>query len=226
MNLGPDLWILRQPQKVPLFGNIGRCMTVIRLRDSSIILISPVPMSDAEAEKIRLFGKVRYLVSPNGLHHLHLGSAKERFPEAEIWGPLRTAKKRRDLNFTGLLSEEVRPPWADEVAMVRVKAAASSVGEEFLFFHPKSGTLVMTDFMFNVHQPGGWLARTMMGFNKALGRFTMTRMGKMVFKRHDEVQRALQRISDWKPENAVMAHGEPVVGQAHQKIRESFTWAM
>lgn len=200
-------------------------MTVIRLRDSSIMLISPVPMSDEEAEKIRLFGTVRYLVSPNGLHHLHLSSALEKFPEAEIWGPLRTAQKRKDLSFKGLLSEEVRAPWADEVTMVRVTATAASVGEEFLFFHPKSSTLVMTDFMFNVRAPGGWLARQMMSLNNALGRFTMTRMGKMVFKKRGEILRALERIAAWRPENAVVAHGEPVVGQAHRKIHESFTWA-
>lgn len=187
------------------------------------MLVSPIPLNDDEAAKISLLGKVKWLISPNGMHHLHLKTAKARFPDAEIWGPLMSSQKQKSVSFTGLLSEVVPAPWVSEVPMLKV-TAASSVGEEFLFFHPPSSTLVMTDLMFNIKEPGGWLARQMMKLNGALGLFTMTRMGKIVFGKRDQVVRAIEKIREWSPQNAVMAHGEPILGGATQRILDSFAW--
>lgn len=198
-------------------------MTIVRTGNSNLALISPVPMTEAEVRQLNDLGEVRWLISPNGLHHLHLGTVQKIFPRAEIWGPEKSRHKRGDLFFTGVLSEEHAVPWSADLELVCVKAGPS-LGEEFLFFHPESRTLVMTDFMFNIREPGGWLARTMMTLNGAMGKFTMTRLGKMVFKDRSQIRRALEKIREWDPRIAVMAHGEPVDERARERIMDSFTW--
>ena len=44
---------------------------------------------------------VAHLVSPNKLHHLYLAEWKSAYPEAKLWGPELTIRRRRDLSFAG-----------------------------------------------------------------------------------------------------------------------------
>lgn len=45
----------------------------IRLNDNSLFIISPIQLTSDICNKINALGEVKYLVSPNHLHHLHLG---------------------------------------------------------------------------------------------------------------------------------------------------------
>ena len=70
-------------------------MTVIRLADGSLMLHSPVQCNDETRALVEELGPVRYVVSPNKLHHFFLGRWAEACPGAEIWAPPGLRRKRR-----------------------------------------------------------------------------------------------------------------------------------
>lgn len=223
-NIGPDLWIYKQPHRVPLFGDIGRSMSVIRLKDSSLMLISPIPLSSEELAQLQMLGSVKWIVSPNGVHHRYLPWAKEKFPQAQIWGPLVTADKHPEMKFDGILSDKTMAPWSAEVAMVSIQASIKSVGEEFLFFHARSRTVVMTDLMFHLGVSDSFWRDCIWWLNGILRTFSMSRLSRIVFSNRTELKKALACIQQWDPWVAIVAHGYPVLEDANKKIQESFTW--
>src|SRR4051812_27243130 len=72
-------------------------MTVARLADHTLALISPIPIDDALSAELADLGPVSHLVAPNLLHHLHLPQARQRYSAARLLGPRGLSKKKPDL---------------------------------------------------------------------------------------------------------------------------------
>ncbi|HEY6599244.1 MAG TPA: DUF4336 domain-containing protein, partial [Pseudomonadales bacterium] len=77
--LAPDLWVARRPLRPPV-GDIGARMTVIRLRDGTLLLHSPVALDTKLHRALDELGAVRWIVGPNKAHHLFLGAYADAFP--------------------------------------------------------------------------------------------------------------------------------------------------
>ena len=71
---------------------------IVQLENGDLWIWSPVKLTAALRAEVDLLGPVRHLVSPNKLHHLYLAEWKAAFPEAQLWGPQSTIKKRPDLD--------------------------------------------------------------------------------------------------------------------------------
>jgi hypothetical protein len=61
-----------RPPMQPRYPYTHRAV-VIRLNDGSLFVLSPIEISPDIRNDIDRLGMVKYLVSPNHLHHLHLG---------------------------------------------------------------------------------------------------------------------------------------------------------
>jgi hypothetical protein len=57
-------------------------MTVIKLNDGSLWIHSPIAPNKNLLKEIDLLGKVRYLVSPNKIHYVHIFAWKKIYPDA------------------------------------------------------------------------------------------------------------------------------------------------
>jgi len=73
------IWIAEAPLR--FYGvPFGARMTVVRLADGGLLIHSPLePVPPLRAE-IDALGPVRYVVSPNKLHHLFLGGFLQAYP--------------------------------------------------------------------------------------------------------------------------------------------------
>ena len=58
---------MKQPQRF-MGLEVGTRMTVIRLRDNSLILISPLKITSDIEEELDELGEVKYLIAPNLFH--------------------------------------------------------------------------------------------------------------------------------------------------------------
>jgi hypothetical protein len=76
------LWHAQQPLK---FGPISLTtrMTVVRLRDRTLWIHSPISPTRVLIEELRSFGRVSYVVAPNKSHHLFFLEFLNAFPAAE-----------------------------------------------------------------------------------------------------------------------------------------------
>jgi hypothetical protein len=69
-----NLWTVDYELRLPMGVPFPTRMSVVRLADGSLTLISPVPIDDALAA----VGPVSHLLAPSALHHFYLAAAKGR----------------------------------------------------------------------------------------------------------------------------------------------------
>ena len=82
--LAPDLWVATRP--LPLVvGDIGTRMTVIRLRDGSLFLHSPVKLDAETRAALDAIGPVRAVVAPSLVHHFYVGDYGTAYPQATLY---------------------------------------------------------------------------------------------------------------------------------------------
>jgi len=113
------LWTADHELRLPMGVPFPTRMTVVRLTDGSLALISPIPIDDGLAGELAALGPVRHLIAPNLVHHLHLAPAKMRYPAARVLGPAGLAAKKPGITFV--------PPTIDALAPFQGSLAATLI---------------------------------------------------------------------------------------------------
>lgn len=211
------LWVAEGALKAPGGMKMTIRSTVIQLDANNLMIISPIEPTAKLIQDISDIGLVKYIIAPNCMHHLFVNKFAANFPEAEIWGPADLHAKRNDIQFHGVLDAGEVMPWDRYADMHSIKARAP-LFEEFVFFHPKSRTVIVTDMMFNFHHFDNWLMVLIAKLNGGYNRLGMTRLGKMYFNSPESLKAGARRILDWKPENLIVAHGDIIQGGALPKL--------
>lgn len=218
-----DLWIAEGPT-VSFFGfPYPTRMAVIRLGNGELFVWSPIALTEQLKREVDALGTVRYLISPNKLHHLFLPEWKKAYPVARLYASPGLAKKRRDIAFDAELGDAPAPEWASEIDQVMLKGSWALT--EIAFFHRKSGTAIFNDIIQNF--PPGWLK----GWRGLLARLDgiaaphpgAPREWRATFNRR-EARESLRRILDWPIEHVVIAHGELPKSDGANFVKTSLAW--
>jgi len=189
--------------------------TIIRLSDGTLWVHSPVRFTEAEASAIEALGPVRHIVAPSGFHHLYAGAALRRWPEARLSKSPALIKKRPDLSATHVLGDGA-PPWGEAIHALPI-AGAPSVAE-FVFVHVPSGTLLVTDAVFNVRSApnlASRLAYRLMGIGDGLA---MGRLFQWVHRDRRVVGESLRAVLSLDIRRLVPCHGDVVDVDAHAAL--------
>jgi hypothetical protein len=65
-----DIWVAEQPLRY--FGlSVGTRMTVIRLANHDLVVISPIQVSDKFVSQLNELGTVKHIISPNLYHYFN-----------------------------------------------------------------------------------------------------------------------------------------------------------
>ncbi|MCB9685770.1 MAG: DUF4336 domain-containing protein [Alphaproteobacteria bacterium] len=221
--VGDDLWLAEGPV-VSFYGfPYPTRMAVARLPEG-LWCWSPVALTDELAAEVEALGEVRWLVTPNKIHHLFLGPWLERYPGAEAWAPPGLPPRRKDLRFAGELTDGGAVPWGDGIEHVVV--GGSLVMDEVLFFHRASRTCLVGDLIqrHDEHAMEGWklaVAR----LDDLVGPDGSTpREWRATFVNREAARTALARAMAWEPENLVIAHGECAFGDGARVLHDNLAW--
>lgn len=221
---GPSLWIADGPV-LSFFGfAYSTRMAVIRLANGDLFIWSPIALTADLKAEIDALGSVRYLVSPNKLHHLYLGDWKTAYPQALLYAPPGLRKKRKDLAFDADLSDVADPAWASEIDQIRVDGSVALT--EMVFFHRQSRTVLFTDLIQNFRKD--WFK----GWRGLLARLDgiiaphpgAPREWRMSFVDRRAAKSAVTRILNWPIERVVIAHGELPTENGAAFVRDAFSW--
>ena len=188
-------------------------MIVVRLNDGSLWLNSPIEVSEALAATISDIGAVRYLVAPSRLHVWRLPSWKARFSSAQVWGPPDALGRNHGLTFDGLLGDEPPAEWVRDLDQVMFRGHALMT--DVAFFHPKSRTLIVNDFIQNLSPNDHW--------PWPLYALKTLRL-PLFYTRRDFGRRALKKLLTWDFERLVIAHGVCVEQDARAFVERHFRW--
>lgn len=199
-------------------------MTVIRLADAKLVLISPIALDDALADELRSLGEVAYIIAPNTFHHLHAGTAKARFPGAKLFAVRGLAKKRPDLQIDGVIEDSQASPWQAELLSKTIRGCPGF--NETVFFHRASGTLIVTDLVFNVHAHKGLLTGLVLRLVGAHKRFAQSRAWRMVVKDRAAAKASVLELLELDIARVVMAHGEILTDDCKPALRQALRWIL
>jgi hypothetical protein len=221
------LWVA-DGQIVRFFGAPYPTRSVIaRLENGDLWVWSPIKLTtDLRAEVDRL-GPVRHLVSPNKLHHLYLQEWKAAYPEASLWGPQSTIKKRADLSFREALKENSPPEWLADIGQAWFRGSFAM--DEIVFFHRPSATAIVADLIqtFSDHflkQYWGWWR-----FLARLDGLTQDQAcapleWRLSFINRAPARRARDKALSWNCQRVIVAHGEWPRAGGSAFLARSFRW--
>ena len=219
-----EIWIADGPC-VPFFSfPYPTRMTVVRLCDGSLWVWSPIRLSEALKAALNQQGPVRYLVSPNKMHHLFLGEWVQAWPDAKLYASPGLARRRRDLSFDAELGDAPDPAWRADIDQVIV--GGSFIMDEVVFFHRGSRTAIVADLVqrFDPATLRGW-RRLIMALDGLVGVNGSTpREWRLSFWHPAAARRAKQKILDWNPERVIIAHGEWIRENGREVLERALAW--
>jgi hypothetical protein len=219
-HLAENVWIADHTLTLALGVPMPTRMTVVRLDDGALALLSPVPIDDALAAELEALGAVGHVIAPNSLHHLHVEAALQRFPEARLWGPKALEKKHPQLRFEPLGAGWER---AAGDALVALPVDGASRISETVLFHPTSKTLIVTDLVFNVVEPPSWSTALMLAFTGTRGRLAQSRVWSVVTDDEGAAKRSCERILACGFDRLVVAHGNVIETGAKAPFASALT---
>lgn len=224
---GPALWVGEGPV-VSFFGfPYPTRMAILRLADGGLFVWSPIALSAEVKVAVDALGPVRFLVSPNLLHHLFLGEWKAAYPQARLYASPGLARRRKDLAFDGLLGDAPEPGWAVDVDQVVMRG--NPFLTEVVFFHRASRTAIFADLIENFSPD--WF-RGWRGVVARLDGIVAPHPGaprevrwSFLFKRR-QARARLEHILAWPIKRVLMAHGDPVTSDGTAFVRKAFGWLL
>jgi hypothetical protein len=212
VQVGLNIWTIEakefvcyRPPMQPRYPYTHRSV-LIRLDDGSLFVISPIRLTPAIRADVDLLGSVKYLVSPNHLHHLYLGDWNQAYPDARVYASPRLAAKRRDLAFYKTLStSNPEPEWAGEIDQC-IFGSGNGWIDELVFLHRASRTVILTDLVMDFDpETFSPLSRVTTRWNQMYQHTPRGVQFGHIFDRAS-LQRSLQTVRGWEAEHAIVAH--------------------
>ncbi|WP_266180497.1 DUF4336 domain-containing protein [Dyella humicola] len=216
-----DLWHVQHDFVVSGLRVSSR-MTVVRLRDGSLWLHSPVPLSPEVRQQLAEIGTVRYIVAPSKTHHLFATECLAAFPDASLYGAPGLLQKRPDLRGMRELSRSPEPAWAQELDQIFFDGIP--LGNETVWFHKASRTLIVTDLCQWWQGDLPFTARAFAALTDVRNRLAVPRTIRLVVKDRHAARASAERILAWPFVRVVVAHNAIIDGDAHAAVEQAFAY--
>lgn len=218
------IWVAEDDLFMPGGVHFPVRMTIIKLKSGGLWLHSPITITDAMADEINALGNVEHIVAPNCFHHLYAGPAKERYKDATLHAPRGLTKKRKDLSFDNVLTNE-ECPWPEDFE--QHKMGGTPALQEVVFFHRETKTLIVTDLVFNIHETKNFLSKMVFRFvANAWQRVAQSNLVRFATKDKVAAGTSAQRLFEWDFSRLMMAHGLIVEENAQEELRSGLRWML
>ncbi len=192
---------------------IGRNVTVIRLRDGRLVIHSTAPFAPEDVAAVKALGEPAWLVDATLFHDSFAKEGRRAFAELPYLAPPGFSK------VSGVATEELEPApaaWADELDVLRLDGVRAN---EHVFFHRASRTLIVCDLFFNFGPSASawtrWSARHMMRLRDGAG---MSVLFRTMIRDRIAFARSLRRMMAWDFERMIVGHGDVVPSDARRVV--------
>jgi len=217
------IWLKRYPVRYAGCDLFAR-LSLIRLRDGSLLAHSPCDLDEALVEEIRALGSLRHIVGPGTFHYFHIADWQRAFPEATTWICPGIERKQPQLDFDWILGDRSPPDWEDEIDQVLVRG--NRIIWEVAFLHRESRTLILTDLVENIGDstPGtNWVLQ--LWWKAVMHMWNVPKPApeyQLGWKDKAAAKRCLERILEWEIDRVVIAHGENLEQDPKRVLREAW----
>lgn len=222
-----NIWVAEQPLRY--FGlSVGTRMTVIRLANSELVVISPIQVDSETIHQLNDIGDVSHIIAPNLYHYLFASNFKDIYPKAIFWAAPGLESKRPELNIDRIIQD--KNSFLDGVEYLLFDGfrtftlSGFSLLNECVFFHLESHTLVLTDTAFNFDESFPLITQLA---TRAIGGYknlSPSLLERFATKETDKVKQAVQKVLAWDFERVIVAHGSIIENDGKQRFREGYEW--
>ncbi len=225
-NIDTDIWVAEAPFKY--FGlSVGTRMTVIRLQNQELAVISPIKVDSKTISQLNELGTVSHIIAPNLYHYLFTADFKALYPNAIFWATPGLEVKKPELPIDRTINSNIDsfPRDLKYVLFDGFKTLGLNgidLVNELIFFHSKSRTLILTDTAFHFDDSfpliTQFAARVIGGYNN----LSPSVLEKVASTEKAKIKVAVQKILDWDFERIIMAHGSIIESQGKQKFKVGY----
>ena len=199
--IAENLWLLRYPLNL-LGAQVGRTVTVMRLRSGELVVHSTAPFTSADVAAIRALGTPTWLVDVSLFHDTFAAAGQAAFPEAAYAAP-------EGFPVTGGNPQLLREPplaWKGELEVAPIDGMPGA--REYVFFHRPSRSLIVADLVFNFGADASawtrWVFRWIGGIRQYPG---VSRYFRSQIRDRAAFGRAIGRILRWDFDRLIVGHG-------------------
>ena len=226
--VGDSIW-LAEGEIVNFYGfPYPTRSVVIRLQNGDLWIWSPIKLTQDLKDGISRLGRVAHLISPNKLHHLYLKEWKAAYPNAALWGPASTIKKRSDLSFREALTDLPPAEWRDEIDQAWFRGSPAL--DEIVFFHRLSSTAIIADLSENFDDT--FLRAYWTVWKRVIAKIWKITVGygyaplewRLSWIHRAPARQALEKLIGWNPTRVIMAHGAWQRENGRAYLERAFAW--
>ncbi len=221
-----DIWVAEQPLRY--FGlSVGTRMTVIRLANRELAIISPIELNDAIALSLNKLGTIRHIIAPNLYHYLFAANFKMHYPDTIFWAAPGLNIKKPELAIDRTIQGNANS-LGDGLEYVlfdgfrTLGLSGFELVNECVFFHSVSRTLILTDIAFHFDESFPavvQLATKVLGGYKNL---SPSLLEQVATTDKEKVKESVKKVLDWDFERVIMAHGSIIENNGKQQFKEGY----
>ncbi|MEM6754683.1 MAG: DUF4336 domain-containing protein [Cyanobacteria bacterium P01_C01_bin.38] len=225
-----NIWVAKQNLKY--WGlEVGTRMTVIRLNNGELVIISPIKVDEETIAKINEVGKVSIIIAPNLYHHLFISNFKSIYSDAKIFAAPGLEFKRQDINFDRIINQgkfgaedEIEYFLFEGLRVLDLKGAFPL--NEIVFFHRASQTLILTDTAFHFDESFPFTTQLIMRLIGGYKKLEPSILEKLAIREKQKVKNSIQKALEWDFERVIVAHGSILENQGKEKLIQGYEWAL
>lgn len=225
-SFGKQIWVCDGPRVRMMTIPFDTRMTLVELEPGHLWVHSPIAPTPELIAAVDALGTVDFLVAPNKIHSLGVATWKERYPAAEVWGSPRFRERHPDAAVDHVLGASAPHAWANQIDALCFRG--SSFLDEVVFFHRRSGTLILTDLI-QRHDPSRetrfWrIVKQAVG---VLGPFGGTALDlRSTFGDRVAARASAEALLRWDFDRVSIAHGQCITEDARHTVERAFAWAL
>ena len=200
---------------------ISTRMTVIRLADGSLFAHSAVPLTVAQKQALDALGPLRHIVAPSAMHHMFVPALAKLYPEALLYGTKGVRHKHPELPEMQPIPVDESAPWVGQLQCLPV--AGIPLLDETLWFHPASGSLIVTDVLQCWQGPLSLSVRMYLGLTGGHERLTVPRTVRMLVKDKAAIRACARQVCALPVQHVILLHNSVISDKPVQRLREALS---
>ena len=215
-----NLWLQHFPQRL-LGTELGRVVTIIRLKSGDLVIHSTAPFTPADVQAIGALGHPRWLVEGTLAHDTFALPAKTAFPGIPLLAPPGFSESAK---VPATVLVPAPPEWAGELLVQEILGVTTV--REHVFFHASSRTLIVADLVFNFNGHGNpWeqlFRRRVLGLRVQPG---VARDFKTAVREKAAFRASMAKIMEWDFDRIICGHKEMVPADGKRRLQAALSEA-
>ena len=194
-----------------LGAQIGRTVTIVRLRTGELVIHSTAAFSRADVEAISRLGTPAWLLDATLFHDTFAGRGRKAFPSAAYLAPERFPVPSQPLS-------KPPPSWEEELDVLPLEGMPGV--REYVFFHVPSRTLIVADLVFNFGPTATAWTRFFFRWAGGIRHYPgVSRLFRMSIQDRDAFNQSIRQMMQWDFDRLIVGHGDIIGSAAKAKLK-------